>query len=230
MHAEIGQHIYRRSGFTLVELLVAILISSILVLALYQGLGLGMRLWKRVEGCRPAEEQARRIISLLREELAGLYFPTLEKRDGPGFQYKENAQSGEWKIVFWTTHPAYKPTNLPAKCARVTYEYRIVERMVGQEQPEGVVIRRGQLAGGGKNLAGTGSGVIAHGLASFKLTLVRDKTSGQGGGNAKEKPPRLVQYNAVWPMQEAMSGKPGVLSFSGQIFVPVKGELAGQES
>ena len=74
-----------RRGFTLVELLVAVAISSIVILAVCTASSAGWRLWRRVEDRRPIDQQAAGIIDAMRKELAGAYQPGDGKESGSGF-------------------------------------------------------------------------------------------------------------------------------------------------
>jgi len=158
-------------GFTLVELLVALTISSIVILAICAVSSAGWRLWRRVEDRRVFDQQAAGVIDALRVELAGLYLPGGEEGNVPDWVYLNDQNRGEQVLSFCTTSPAYRRGGKAGRCARVTYEYRRLA--FGEGAPsadgDGVLVRREQLLAGEKAIAEPEAEVIARKLKSCSI-------------------------------------------------------------
>jgi prepilin-type N-terminal cleavage/methylation domain-containing protein len=219
----------RPRGFTLVELIVALAIASILILAVKSAFSLGLRLWKRVEDRRPLEEQGRQVVGMLRSELAGAYLPPRVEGEGPVFRRARVEETGGQVLSFFTTTPSCYRGLLPGRCARVTYEYRKED---GKDDSSGVLIRREQLVAGEKSIGEPFADVIATGLSSFSLTYTENDGDGskEEAGPRSTKPPKLVRLSIGWPAKNAVTGQPEPVSFSAQFMVPVKGPLLPKET
>lgn len=211
------------------ELLVALAISSILILAVQTAFSLGIRLWRRVEDRRSYEEQARQVIVLLRTELTGLYLPPDSQEEGAvrAIRRQQFGSAGEQVFSFFTTTPGWNRGLPPGACARATYEYR---KKQGEGEPEGTLIHREQLAAGEKIIGESSAGVIASGLSSFSLTYTENDGGGKGeSGDASTKPPKLVKLSMSWQAKNAVTSLPEPVSFSTQFWVPVKSPLMPED-
>ena len=74
----------RCKGFTLMEILLAMLITSILILGVNAAYRQAYLLWSNVEDSRPAYHAARLITETLRRELSCLYFPEVAEQEDSG--------------------------------------------------------------------------------------------------------------------------------------------------
>ena len=209
----------RWQGFTLVEMLVALTISSIIILAVNAALSQGMRLWRRVEEPRSHEEQGREIIRLMRTELAGLYMPPKKGNEEPPLTYFHSSQTGEFKCSFFTTTPSYECGLRPGRCARVTYEYRCT-------QDSGVLIRRECLAAGQKIISESTADVLADGVSSFSFRLLTGEGKAyQLSQEGEPKPPGMVAMNVGWTGRHVMTGQRQPTVLAAMFPVPVEGGL-----
>ena len=193
----------RRMAFTLTELLVALTISSIIMLAVVGSFGLGLRIWRKVENRRPIDETGRRILAVLQRELAGVYLPPSPEGVETTFQAE-----GPHKLSFFTANPGYYHGRPFGLCARVIYEFK-----------EGVLTRSEELAATEKPIAGPTTEVLAEGLSNVAFAYVQDPALPAAGGGASadnSRPPKLVQVTLEWP---------GASAF-GQFLVPVREPLA----
>jgi len=214
-------------GFTLVELLVAMAISSIVILAVCAASDAGWRLWRRVEDRRPAEEQARRIIDMMRTEWAGLYLPPAQEGAVPAFVHFEDRDRGEQMVSFCTAMPSYYRGLPPGRCAQVTYEFR---KPVSDGDKGGVLVRREQLLAGETPIAEPTAEVIATNLASFAMEyLDREGKPQQGGRQGAARPPRMVKLQMAWPVRNALTGQDERVFFSSQFLVAAEAPLLPDE-
>lgn len=219
----------RTGGFTLVEVIVALAIGAIVVLAVNKAFGLGLLLWRRVETRRPFEEQGRHIVGMLRAELAGLYMPPMAEGAGDPFQHDQRKETGERKLSFFTATPSYYRGLPPGRCARVTYEYR---RLDAQDDSDGVLIRREQLVAGEKPLAEPVAEVIAKGLKAFSIECKRDGDN-RGGPPADQdssQPPETIRLEMTWAANGPVTVRGQPVSFLAQFSVPVQSSLLPEES
>ena len=216
----------RARSFTLVELIVAMAISSVIILAVTAAFGMGLRLWHRVEDRRPFEEQARHIIAMFRSELTGIYIPSVEEEAPLPFEHVQIQETGEWKLSFFTTTPSYYRGLPPGRCARVTYEYRNANP---GDDSGGVLVRREQLAAGGKLIAEPMSEAVAEDFSSFLLQCEYDE-SGGGDDSVDDdanplRVPRRVLLEITWEVNGHSGARADVVSFTVHIMVPVEDGL-----
>ena len=113
----------RRSGFTLIEILLVMLITSILVLGVGAAFRQGHMLWSRAEEQRPVYQKSRLILETMREELSYIYMPTIGEEEPAGFSLSALGD-GTVKLTFLTLNPAWRNTAISNLPARVSYEFK----------------------------------------------------------------------------------------------------------
>ncbi len=220
-------------AFTLVELLVAVAISSLVVLATCAVSSTGWRLWRRVEDRRAFDQQAGAVIDALRVELAGAYLPGGEQGGGLAWVYRSDRARGEQMLSFCTTSPAYRYGGKPGRCARVTYEYR---RLAGSEgagsaSGDGVLIRREQMLAGEEAIAEPEAEVIARNLKSCTIECL-----GPDGRPRNESPPRAdavpatVKVRLAWETRGRAGEPSAVITHLVLLPVLVNGTLSEDEA
>lgn len=222
-----GRQHTRAYGFTLVELLVALSLSTILILAAHSAFGLGLMLWRRVEAPRQFEEQGRRVLTLMRAELAGLYWPNVEQEKVPPVVYHEQRGGSQWKFSFFTTTPSHYRGLPPGRCVRVTYEYRTP----GNGKASGaVLIRRAALAAGEKEVSEPVADVLAEGLTGCKVTLQDAKGEPwQAEGKGRQAPPAMVAVEMRWPDVSYAAGRTRPVEFQARWPVTIQAALLPDE-
>jgi len=210
-------------GFTLVELLVALSLASILILAAHSAFRVGAMLWRHVEEPRPFEEQGRRILALFRSELAGLYFPNVDPGENPPLVYEQDRESGQWKFTFFTATPSCHRGLPPASCARVTYEYRVPD---GHGTRGAIMIRRAQWVAGEKPIAEPTADILAEGLSACSIRLLNDKgTPYRIDKQPGTRPPAMVAVDLQWPSKPFFRETSRPVRFRTVFPVPVNGSL-----
>jgi general secretion pathway protein J len=70
-------------GFTLVELLVALVLMSLILVLLFSGLDLGRRSWQRVASTSEHQSNQRLAFDYLKRTLSGMYNEQIDTEDGP---------------------------------------------------------------------------------------------------------------------------------------------------
>jgi len=189
-------------AFTLTELLVALTIGSIIMLAVSGAFGLGLRLWRGVEDRRPAEQASARVLTALQCELSGVYLPSLPDGGPRRFQAE-----GSTKLSFYTASPSYFYGLPAARCARITYEYK-----------DGSLSRSEELAATERLIGSPVTEVVAEGISDFAFAYLQESGEpmpADGGASDGGQPPKLVQVQMAWSMA----------SFSGQFLVVVREPL-----
>jgi prepilin-type N-terminal cleavage/methylation domain-containing protein len=220
----------RSRAFTLVELIVALAIGLIVVLAANQCFRLGLGLWHNVEDPRRLEEQGRAVVRMIRFELAGAYMPPTENGKGKAFQFVDERERGRQELSFFTTTPSYYRGLPPGRCAHVTYVYQ--QSSSGPQETRGVLVRREQLVAGEEPIGESIADIVADGLSSFPFTCMYKQNDGSGGrdGDVVEAPhlPRLVGINMVWPIKETAHVRAGQVRFATQFLIPSEDSLVAK--
>ncbi len=191
-----------RDGFTLAEVLVVMLITSVLVLGIHAAYRQAHRLWSQAEDGREAWYLARILTETLREELCGLYVP---QRDDTGAQvnvgaaFQLDSMPGEMvDLRFFTLTPAWRTDVAPSAMARVCYRF--------SRNPDtgGASLRRLETLCAGEKLIGAEtSDVLVKDMEEFKVWVL-DPNSGASPQSwtesyrSDERPPRAVKVRLRW--------------------------------
>jgi len=137
------------SGFTLVEILLALLLSSILVLALQAAFRQMRFAITRTETDEPQYRQARRWATLWREEFSGVYLPAKDEQQENQKRFTlSNESDGTLQLSYFTLTPAWQQESSYAKGAKVEY------RLTRNEQTEAFTLSRTQQAAAGSKVLG----------------------------------------------------------------------------
>lgn len=174
----------RKAAFTLAELLVALTISSVIMLTSVSAFWMGLRVWHRNEDRRPTEELASRIVQLLRSDLTGVYLPSI-----PGGLEQAFMHHYRDDLAFYTSTPSYY-RDLPAgRCVHVSYKFH---------DEDGTFTRTEQLVATDKTIAEPVREVIAQGMQSVDFHYETDDNN-QGGGAQPGRLPKYVRVTMIWP-------------------------------
>jgi len=184
-------------AFTLIELLLAMLISSILVLGINATYRQAHMIWSNVENYRPIYNDIRIITETLRQELTGLYIPPPPEAndvDNPetGFQPITVEQT---KLTFHTLTPAWRSSLTSARIARVRYEFT-TDNATG----ESALTRFEQPYAAEKPIGKETFNVIATGLSDFNISVAgEDENNTDQNENT---PPRVLNFSLKWPAKD----------------------------
>ena len=194
-----GCNLSAKKGFTLIEILLAMLIASILILGLHFAYQQAHRIWLNAESRRPVYHNARVIIETLRQELSCLYFPQIEDEDANTPFVLSALPDGTAELAFYTLNPSWtggiKSPAVPAarrgrsRMARVRYG---ITR--DQDSGEITVERFEQPFSGEKAIGKEYSDVLFKGLTDFKIWAAEpDFTEWKESYDAKDRPGRAIK-------------------------------------
>lgn len=216
-------------GFTLVEILIAMLITSVLVLGIHAAFRQAHALWSQAEDDREAYYMARVLTEALREELSGLYMPPMNlegEEAGSDRAFRLAAgPDGARELSFLTLTPAWRSDVESSRPARVSYRFR-------KDQDTGrTVLRRVEVLCAGEKLIGQEiSDVLAENLMEFGVWVFPSNDgvsadSWQQTYESDDQPPRAVRILLRWspPNQEDLRATP--TEFMSVVLIPCEGQL-----
>ena len=209
----------RRKGFTLVELLLAMLLGSIVVLGINAAYRQAYSVWSSVESRRPIYHNTRLVTETLRQELSCLYFPPK-----PGVN--EGAESEQpfkpisadgAELAFYTLAPCWKGSLASARMAKV--RYTLTE---DPDTGQSILQRFEQPYAGEKPIGKETSDIVVKGLSDFSVSAVGGE-EGDGERENGDAPPKAIKVRLAWA--ETEDGSEG--AFQTTILVPCEGSLEG---
>ncbi|MHC4645401.1 MAG: PilW family protein [Planctomycetota bacterium] len=226
MNGTVIGRLARRKGFTLVELLLAMLIGSIVVLGISTAYRQAYFLWSSVESTRPIYHSARLVSETLRQELACLYLPPKpDANDNDDSSGSEPAFKpiivGETELVFFTQTPCWRAGLPSARMAKVRYNFTKDENT-----GESVLQRLEQPYAGEKPIGKEVSDIVVRGLSDFVVSASRGEggeNGGRGEDDNSETPPKAIKIILAWP--ETKDARE--TSFQATILIPCEGSLEG---
>jgi prepilin-type N-terminal cleavage/methylation domain-containing protein len=219
------------TGFTLAEILVVMLITSILVLGVHAAYQQAYRLWSRAEDSREAWYQARVLTDVLREELCGLYLPLGTAEGEEETQDAEPAfllSSGPDQAValsFFTLTPAWHTDAAFSRMARVCYRF-------DRDPDTGrTLLQRCETLCASEKLVGTETAAVLTGdLAEFKVSVLTARNDASAESwresyQSDDHPPGAVRVQFRWSgLRPGDPGSPAP-AFEATIPVPCEGPL-----
>jgi len=191
-------------GFTLIEILLVMLITSVLVLGVNTAFRQAHMLWSRVEKQRPVYQKTRLLVDTLREELACLYLPKIEdeQQSQPAAFSLSTLQDGTVRLSFLTMNPAWKDTSFSSLPAKVSYEFS-----TDPDSGKKILTRTEQLFSGEKPVAAEQKKTIFSGFSGISIQA-SDPDAGSLADSWKnelqcsQKPPKAVKMLLKWPKDE----------------------------
>ena len=184
-----GCNLSAKKGFTLIEILLAMLIASILILGLHFSYQQAHRIWLSAESRRPVYHNARVIIETLRQELSCLYFPQTQGGDANTPFVLSALPDGTAELTFYTLNPSWTGGIKSSRMARVRYG---ITR--DQDSGEITVERFEQPFSGEKATGKEHSDVLIKGLADFKIWAAEPEfTEWKESYDAKDRPPLAIK-------------------------------------
>ena len=122
----------RENGFTLVEILLVMLITSILLLGVNTAYRQGRLIWTNIESRRPIYANARLITETLRQELAGLYIPNVPEQKQIIPFHLSCSPEGTIELSFYTLTPCWITSVRSSYIARLSYSFSKVMTSVNR--------------------------------------------------------------------------------------------------
>jgi len=190
----------REEGFTLLELLLVMTITSILILGMNAAYRQAYHLWVQVEGQRDVYTRARLLSDTLRTELAGLYLPPLEAvPESQGIEYSFQLlpkSNHAVELAFFTLTPAWHGSVESSRSARVRYRFTS-DAGTGR----GLLERFEQLCAGGKILGSETRATVAADLADLQLWIADPNDARESLKTTYESsqyPPKALKVVIAW--------------------------------
>ncbi len=193
-----------KAGFTLVEILVVMVISTIVILGIHTAYGQAHRVWKKVETGRLTDQAACSLLETLRMELAALYWPPVPVDINDANQPFElvTTPEGQRQLSFFTLVPCWKTGPLSGRPAKVVYRF-------GRDKAGhlGTLERVESPFAGNRVIGAQRMDVILDGLTEGNIWAV-DPNGPEGELLWREELPwsgilpRAVKVHLRWPSQE----------------------------
>jgi len=209
----------RIKAFTLVELLLVMLISSIIVLGVNSVYRQAYLVWARTEETRTVYHQVRLITESLREELTSLYLP--QRQDAKG----DNSKTGEFQPIsvsstelsFFTFNPRWNQNSAISRSAKVRYSFTYE-----QETGRPILLRSEQPYSTETPIGNERHEVIAKDLSEFAATAInKDSSEGQQGSDSI---PEALRISLRWPGK----GQRSEVYFQSVFLIPTSKTLSVQ--
>ncbi len=164
-----------KNGFTLIEILLVLLISSILLLGIDTAYRQAILLSQKAEYKRVISDNARLLTETLREELASLYFPTRlgesEKKQIP-FQLASDP-NGSILLSFYTLNGSWRKQAYLSKPLKIKYYF-----YKNPDNKKSILKRSEQYCSGEKIIAPELSENILTGNFQLKLFALKQQSDG----------------------------------------------------
>lgn len=200
-----------RCAFTLVEILLVMMITSILVLAANAAYQQVYVVWSRIVDRTPVYQKSRLIIDTLRQELACLYWPGVVKKEKVEAITIINEANGNTVTTFYTLGASWNAGSASSYMTRVQYIFSSDSGTEGN-----VLSRTEQNFSGNKPVSAVKTEIIMKGLARFSISDSNPKKNEENseGGNIKP-PPESLKVELSWPETKNMS------EYSFQTMIPI---------
>jgi len=189
--------IVRPKGFTLIEILLAMLITSILILGVNAAYRQAHLIWSSAENRRPFYHTARLITETFRQELSCLYIPPLTEEENFAFEllYLPNDKT---ELAFYTLTPSWKGSLESSRAAKVRYRFAM-----DPDTEETLLERFEQPCGGEKIIGAESSDIVAEGLSDFRVLVIDpnsspSRLSWKESYNSKDTPPKALKVLLRW--------------------------------
>lgn len=192
----------KQKGFTLVEILLVMLITSVLVLGINAAFRQAHMLWSRTEKQRPVYQKTRRFYDTLKEELTCLYMPKIDDEQQQAPFTLAALSDGTIRVSFFTLNPAWKSTALSNLPAKVSYEF-LTDSDTGRK----ILSRTEQLFSGQKAVGLEQKEIILEGFSAIAIQAA-DPESGSLADSWKSElscqqlPPKAIKILLKWPRED----------------------------
>jgi prepilin-type N-terminal cleavage/methylation domain-containing protein len=181
-------------GFTLLEVLLAMVITSVLILGINASYHQAHRVWSNIESKRPVYQRARLTTEILRQELSYIYFPPATEEGENLFKLIYLPDEGT-ELAFYTLGPSLKGSPESSLTAKVRYRF---SSDPGSEETS--LVRYEQFCAGEKIIGPESSEIIARDLSEFRIWAFdpnsgAGQTSWQESFESKDTPPKALKFS-----------------------------------
>ncbi len=190
-----------QNGFTLIEILLVMLITSVLVLGVNTAFRQAHMLWSRVEKQRPIYQKTRLFLDTIRDELACLYLPKINDEQ-PALFSLSASPDGTIRLSFLTMNPAWKDTAVSNFPAKVSYEFT-----TDSDSGQRVLSRTEQLFSGEKAVGTEQKEAILEGFSGITIQAADPDAavladSWTSDLQCSQTPAKAVKILLQWPRDE----------------------------
>jgi prepilin-type N-terminal cleavage/methylation domain-containing protein len=192
----------KQNGFTLIEILLAMLITSVLVLAVNAAFRQAHMLWSRAQKQRPVYQKTRLFFDTLREELVCLYMPTIDGQQQQAPFILSVLPDGTVKLSFFTLNPVWENSADSSFPSKVSYEFT-----TESDSDQKVLSRTEQLFSGEKAVGPEHKEATLEGFSEITI-LAADPNAGSLADSWKtdlqcrQTPPKAVKILLKWPKEQ----------------------------
>ncbi len=191
----------KQNGFTLIEILLVMLITSVLVLGVNAAFRQAHMLWARAEKQRPVYQKTRLFFDTLTEELACLYIPNIDDEQPAPFSLSA-LPDGTIRVSFFTMNPTWKNTVISNFPAKVSYEFT-----TNPDSGRRFLSRTEQLFSGEKAVAIEQEETILEGFSWITIQAADPDASSLADSwksdlQCRQSPPKAVKILLKWPRDE----------------------------
>ncbi|HUW18940.1 MAG TPA: prepilin-type N-terminal cleavage/methylation domain-containing protein [Sedimentisphaerales bacterium] len=216
MNRSQADKVVRSRGFTLIEILLVMLISSIFVLGINATYRQVHSVWSNVEDRRIIYHNARIVTKTLRQELSCLYLPAAPDGNDDAETDKafQPVSVEPTELTFYTLAPSWKASLVSSRMAKVRYSFTKDEYT-----NESVLQRFEQPCAGEKPIGKESSDVILKGLSDFSVSAVGNGSN--GGDEKKNAPPKALKVSLKWPATKVVPE----INFQTTILIPCQASV-----
>jgi prepilin-type N-terminal cleavage/methylation domain-containing protein len=193
----------KQKGFTLIEILLVMLITSVLVLGVNAAFRQAHMLWSRAEEQRPVYQKTRLFFDTLTEELVCLYIPKIgDDQQQPAPFDLSALPDGTVRLSFLTMNPVWKDTSVSNFPSKIIYEFT-----TDSDSGRRVLSRTERLFSGEKAVSPQQKETILEGFSGVTIQAA-DADAGAMGDSWKadlqcsQRPPKAVKILLKWPKDE----------------------------
>ena len=190
-----------QKGFTLIEILLVMLITSVLVLGINAAFRQAHMLWSRVEKQRPVYQKTRLFFDTIRNELTCLYMPGIDDEQPAPFSLSASPD-GTVRLSFLTMNPVWKDTVLSNFPAKVSYEFT-----TDSDSGRRILSRTEQLFSGEKAVSSEQKETILEGFSEITIQAADPSIDSLADSwksvlQCSQTPPKAVKILLKWPRDE----------------------------
>lgn len=187
----------RADGFTLIEILLVMLISSILVLGINAAFRQAHAVWSRAETQRPLYQRTRLFCDTLRSELNCLYMPKFNDDQEMDPFSLSVLPDGTTRLSFLTLNPAWRSTFASNRPGSVTYEYA-----TDAESGQRSLSRTEQLFSGETPIGPEQTDILFTGFSGLSILAADPNAAGgdswQDSMQCRQTPPKAIKIQLTW--------------------------------
>jgi prepilin-type N-terminal cleavage/methylation domain-containing protein len=192
---KLGQY----KGFTLAEILLAMLITSVLILGINAAYHQAHWTWSSAENKRPIYHTARLITETLQQELSCIYFPPTTEDENAESSFKLLYLPNEGtELTFYTLTPSWKGSLESSRMARVRYKF-----FRNPDTDEILLERFEQPSGGEKIIGEESSDVLVTNISEFRIWAINPNSGSSNNSwiesyESKDTPPKALKVSLKW--------------------------------